>query len=55
MIVKVVIKYGRESLSLDDVLGALKSKDLKMKFERKIVNEWLQVKAKSEKEKFFKR
>lgn len=30
-----------ENLSLDDVLGALKSKDLKMKFERKIVNEWL--------------
>lgn len=33
--VKVVIKYGMDSLSLGDVLGALWSKDLEMKFKKK--------------------
>ena len=32
---KTAIKYGRESLSLDDVLGALRSRDLEIKFEKK--------------------
>lgn len=30
--VKVTIKYSRKSLSLDNVLGVLRSKDLKIKF-----------------------
>ena len=32
---KAAIKYGKESLSLDDELGALRSRDLKIKFEKK--------------------
>ena len=38
---KLAIKYGRESLSLDDVLGALRSRDLEMTFEKKGSSEGL--------------
>ena len=38
---KAAIKYGRESLSLDDVLGALRSRDLEIKFEKKTNSESL--------------
>ena len=31
---KTTIKYGKESLSLEDVLGALRSKDPEMKVEK---------------------
>ncbi|KAK0580175.1 hypothetical protein LWI29_037522 [Acer saccharum] len=33
--VKVAIKYGRTSLSLEECISALKSKELKLKIERK--------------------
>ena len=46
---KSAIKYGRESLSLDDVLGALRSRDLEMKMERKGTTEGLQVKGRPQK------
>ena len=42
---KDAIKYGRESLSLDDVLCDLRSRDLEIKFERKGNFESLQVKG----------
>ena len=32
---KATTKYGRESLSLDDVLDALRSRDLEIKFEKR--------------------
>lgn len=46
---KAVIKYDRESLSIEDVLGSLRSKDLEIKFERKFVNVSIQVRGKTEK------
>ena len=46
---KAAIKYGRESLSLDDVLGALRSRDLELKSERKTNSESLQVKGRPQK------
>ena len=42
---KSAIKYGRESLSLDDVLGALRSRDLEIKIEKKTNFESLQVRG----------
>ena len=36
--VKATIKYGKDNLSLDDVLGALRSRDLEIKFEKKDSN-----------------
>lgn len=41
--VKVTIKYGRESLSLEDVFGALRSKNLEM------IGKGLQTRVRSEK------
>ena len=32
---KTAIKYGRESLSLEDILGALRSRDLENKKDKK--------------------
>ena len=46
---KVSIKYGRESLFLDDVLGALKLRDLEMKSERKENSESLQLRGRPHK------
>lgn len=43
--VKTAIKSSRESLSLNYVLGALKSKDLEFEFERKTINGGLQVRG----------
>ena len=43
------IKYGRESLSLDDVLGALRSRDLEIKFEKKVNFGSLQVRGRPQK------
>ena len=40
---KSAIKYGRETLSLDDALEALRSRDLEIKIEKKEVSEGLQV------------
>ena len=34
---KVAIRYGRESLSLDDVLGALRSRTLKLSLKRNTI------------------
>ena len=51
---KLAIKYGRESLSLDDVLGPLRSRDLEMKFEKKGSSEGLQVRGRPEKREQFK-
>ena len=42
---KSVIKYGRESLSLDDLLGALRSRDLEIKIKKKTNSESLQVRG----------
>ena len=42
---KAAIKYGRETLSLDDVLGALRSRDLEIKIEKKGIFEGLQVRG----------
>ena len=42
---KTTIKYGRESLSLDDVLGALRSRDLEIKIEKKTSSKSLQVRG----------
>ena len=44
---KATIKYGRESLSLDDVLGALRTSDLEIKFEKKRNSKSLQVRKRS--------
>lgn len=46
---KAAIKYGRESLSLEDVLGALRSRDLEIKFEKKGTTEGLNVRGRSQK------
>lgn len=43
--VKTAIKSSRESLSLNYVLGVLKSKDLEIEFERKTINGGLQVRG----------
>ena len=51
---KAAIRYGRESLSLDDVLGALWSRDLEIKFEKKHNSESLQVRGRSQKRDQFK-
>ena len=46
---KSAIKYGRDSLSLEDVLGALRSKDLEIKTEKKGNSEGLQVRGRQPK------
>ena len=46
---KAIIKYGRDSLTLDDVLGALRSRDLEIKFEKKANSESLQVRCRPQK------
>ena len=46
---KSAIKYGRESLSLDDVLGALRSRDLEIKIEKRSNGERLQVRGRNQK------
>ena len=46
---KSAIKYGRDSLSLEDVLGALRSKDLEIKIEKKGNSEGLQVRGRQPK------
>ena len=42
---KAATKYGRNSLTLDDVLGALRSRELEIKIEKKATSEGLQVKG----------
>ena len=52
---QTIIKYGRESLSLHDVLGALRSRDFEIKKEKKGSNstsEGLQVRGRLEKKNF---
>ena len=52
---KAAIKYGRESLSLDDVLGALRSRDFEIKKEKEgSTSEGLQVRGRLEKKNFQK-
>ena len=46
---KAAIKYERESLSLDDVFGALRLTDLEVKFEKKANSESLQVRGRPQK------
>ncbi|PON64464.1 hypothetical protein TorRG33x02_273130 [Trema orientale] len=46
---KSTIKYGRESLSLDDVLRALRSHDLEVKIEKRSNGEGLQVRGRTQK------
>ena len=44
---KAAIKYGRDSLTLDDVLGALRSRELEIKIEKKATSEGLQVRGRT--------
>ena len=46
---KAAIKYGRKSLSLDDVLGALRSIALEIKFEKKGNSKILHVRGRPRK------
>ncbi|TXG58315.1 hypothetical protein EZV62_016144 [Acer yangbiense] len=46
---KAVIKYGRDSLSLEDVLGALRSREMEMRSKKRAsIGEGLNVRGKSE-------
>ena len=52
---KTTIKYGRKSLSLEDVLVALRSRDLEIKKEKKSnLTEGLYVKEKYKKKSHFR-
>lgn len=51
---KLAIKYGRESLSLEDILRAFRSKELEIKFQKKTIAEGLQTKGRSEKKTQYK-
>ena len=42
---KTAIKYGRESLTLDDVLGALRLRELEIKIKRKVSSEGMQIRG----------
>ena len=46
--IKVAIKYGRDSLTLEDILGALRSKELENKIERRNNSEGLQVRGRTQ-------
>ncbi|TXG70421.1 hypothetical protein EZV62_005356 [Acer yangbiense] len=47
---KAAIKYGRDSLSLEDVLGALRSREMEMRSEKRAsIGEGLNVRGRSEK------
>ena len=45
---KAAIKYDRESLTLDDVLGALRPRELEIKTKKKASSEGLQVRGRSQ-------
>ena len=45
--VKAAIKYGRELLTLDDVLGALRSRELEIKTGKKASSKGLHVRGRS--------
>ena len=46
---KTSIKYGRNSLTLDDVLDVLRSRELEIKIEKKATSEGLQVRGRTPK------
>ena len=46
---KTAIKYGRESLTLDDVLGTFRLRELEIKIKRKASSEGMQIRGRPQK------